>query len=456
MMNDPNERQILYPLYDFITTPDNILLGHVPATVTIDTESERIFAPIYLRLVPEPLLILECTHSGHPDNYTFAFIANNVVKKVASQYISHARYIGQYIQPDSGYFVSQWQVDEPLLNINSTNELTEIIFHLLNFDIFHSHTQLVEWRRIGIKNEQELIHIIDLKSRDWHIELSSIYETTAHVNHIRQHPGLRLTHVGRIRRTHNDTFAIAEGQALIETLNSLFSFALGYNYTVVCPVGIGNDDNRWYSHNAPRRLRYKRQNWYDAFHKNHGQQQQLEILFPLFIQKYNEPDWRNTLRSMIYWYTTANQAQELEVAIVAIMSAFEKIIPRFSELVGFKTGFGNGNTVHNLEIIMQNQKIPNDVPETFAGLYVITKIRYYNITSMIHLLAETRNSYIHEEYKLSRQLTSTEMFTLIEYGLEMIELLILSVCAYNGQYTSRAIHQDARVDVPWLSNSMNA
>lgn len=448
-MQENTHDSYIYPLYDFITTPDKVLLGHIDVTVTVGTESEQTFAPVYLRLLPIPLLVLECTHSGDPDNYKFTLIANNIVKKVDSQHILNARYIDRYIQPNSGYVVSQWQVNEPLLNINTTNELKEIIFHLLNFDVFHSHTQLIESRRIGIRNAPEPIHIIDLKSDNWHIELSSIYETRTHVNHIRQHPELRLTHMGRIRRTQSETFAIAEGQELIETLNSMFSFALGYNYTLVCPVGSGTDGKRWHSYNAPLRSRYKRQNWYDAHHISNELKQQLELLFPLFIKKYDEPDWRNTLRSMIYWYTTANQAQELEVAVVAIMSAFEKVIPRFSTMAGFKTGFRS--TVLNLEMIMQHHQIPNDLPAQFIGMYVHATNTCHNITSMIHLLAEARNSYIHEHYKLTRRLTSAEMLTLIEYGLEMIELLILSVCAYQGKYVSRIIHKGTLVDVPWQS-----
>jgi hypothetical protein len=452
MMNDPNERQILYPQYDFITTPDKVLLVHINVTVTVGNESEQTFAPVYLRLLPVPLLVLECTHSGHPRIYKDILLAHNIVKKVESQHISNARYLDRYIQPDSGYVISQWQVNEPLLNTNTTNELKEIIFHLLNFDVFHSYTQFVESRRIGISDKPELVHILDLKSNNWHIEISSIYETKTHVNHIRQHPELRLTHMGRIRRTSSGTFALDQGQELIETLNSLFSFALGYNYTLVCPVGSDTDGKCWHSYNAPRRSRYKRQNWYDAFHQNNEQQQQLELLFPFFIHQYNELDWRDTLRSMIYWYTTANQAQELEVAVVAIMSSFEKIIPRFSTMAEFKTGFRS--TVVNLEMIFQNHQIPNDIPEMFNGLYVKTTNTCYKITSMIHLLAEARNSYIHENYKLSRRFTSAEMLTLIEYGLEMIELLILSVCTYNNQYVSRIIHNGKLVDVPWRDYSI--
>jgi hypothetical protein len=262
--------------------------------------------------------------------------------------------------------------------------------------------------------------------------------------------------MGRIRRAQSETFAIAEGQELIETLNSMFSFALGYNYTLVCPVGSDSNGKRWHSYNAPLRSRYKRQNWYDAHHISNELKQQLELLFPLFIKKYDEPDWRNTLRSIIYWYTTANQAQELEVAVVAIMSAFEKVIPRFSKLV--KIDKRPGTTVENLNRILKYQHVAIDIPSSFRDIRIQindykdvhkNEPKYKDITSMIHLLAEARNSYIHEHYKLSRPLTSAEVLTLIEYGLEMIELLILSICAYQGKYVSRVIHKGTLVDVPW-------
>jgi hypothetical protein len=153
---------------------------------------------------------------------------------------------------------------------------------------------------------------------------------------------------------------------------------------------------------------------------------------------------------MVYWYTTAHQVQELEVAVVSIMSAFEKIIPRFSTNTWFHKG--PRSTVLNLKEIFTYYKISTDLPIQFNGLHVINKktpTSPTTISSLINLLAEVRNSYIHEEYKLNRKLSADEVVTLIEYGLELLELLILAACNYKEAYCSRIIHNREFVRVPW-------
>ncbi len=433
-----NHKDMLYPLYDFITTPDKVLLAHIDAVVNIDDDTEQGCAKIYLVLTPTPLLILEFTHLGHPDNYKHRLVTSNTIKKITNAHLSNSRYIGFYINPQSGYIVSQWRINDPFQCHTSIEQLTEIRFHLLNFDIYQGSRYINETRRVGISYNSEQLAVMELKSEDWVIEISSIYETSAHVNHIRQHPELRLTHVGRIRRRDESTFSSDQSKEIITKLNSLLSFALGYNYVLVCPVGYGNNGEHWYSYNAPRRVRFSRQNWYTAWHRNNQLENQLEVLFPLFIDKCNETDWYTTLHSMINWYTTANQAQELEVAVVSIMSAFEKIIPRFSTMEGYHKGYRS--TVLNLEKIFLNYNISMVLPDQLKGLHVVPKKNNSEprpILSLVDLLAETRHSYVHEEYKLDRKLSPDEVYMLVEYGLQLIEQLILKVCTYNDYRVDR-------------------
>jgi hypothetical protein len=438
MSNEHRPEDMLYPLYDFITTPNKVLLAHIDAVVSINDDAEQSFAPIYLELSSTPFLTLEFTHLGHPDDYKWHFIASNTIKKITISQIETARYIGQYINPQSGYVVSQWRINEPFEYHASIEQLTEIRFHLINFDIYQGSQHIIETRRVGISYVPEQLAIIELKSDDWVVTISSIYETKAHVNHIRQHPELRLTHMGQLRRRDGSPFSSEQGKKIITRLNSLFSFALGYNYVLVCPVGYGNNGKRWYSYNTPRRARFSRQNWHDAWHRNNQLENQLEVLFPLFINKLNEENWDTTLRSMINWYTTANQSQELEVAIVSIRSAFEKIIPRFSTMDWFHKGYQS--TVLNLKDIFTHYKISTDLPDQFNGLHIINKKTPTNptiISSLIDLLAEERNSYVHEEYKLNRKLSADEVYILVEYGLQLIEQLILKVCTYNDYRVDR-------------------
>lgn len=438
MSNEHRPEDMLYPLYDFITTPDKVLLAHIDAVVSIDDDAEQGLAKIYLVLTPTPLLMLEFTHLGHPDHYKCHLIASNTIKKITSAHLTNSHYIGFNINPQSGYVVSKWQINEPFEYHGTIEQLTEIRFHLLNFVEYLGSRHLTEARRVGISCKSAQLALIELKSDDWVIEIRSIYETNAHVNHIRQHPELRLTHMGRIRRREGSTFSSDQGKEIITKLNSLLSFALEYNYMLVCPVGYGNNGERWYSYNAPRRVRFSRQNWYEAWHRNNQLENQLEVLFPLFMNKCNETDWYTTLRSMINWYTTANQAQELEVAIVSIMSAFEKIVPRFSTMDWFHKG--PRSTVLNLKDIFTHYKISTDLPDQFNGLHIINKKTPTNptiISSLIDLLAEERNSYVHEEYKLNRKLSADEVYILVEYGLQLIEQLILKVCQYDDYIVYR-------------------
>ena len=320
MSNEHRPEDMLYPLYDFITTPDKVLLSYIDAVISIDDDTEQSFAPIYLVLTPIPSLLVEFTHLGHPDHYKCRLVASNTIKKITSAHLTNSHYSGFNINPQSGYVVSKWQINEPFEYHGMTEQLTEIRFHLLNFDEYQGNRYIIERRRVGISYVSEQLAIIELKSDDWVVTISSIYETKAHINHIRQHPELRMTHMGQLRRRDGSPFSSDQGKEIITRLNTLLSFALRYNYVLVCPVGYGNNGERWYSYNSPRRARFSRQNWYEAWHRNNQLENQLEVLFPLFMNKCNEAVWYTTLRSMINWYTTANQAQELEVAIVSIMS----------------------------------------------------------------------------------------------------------------------------------------
>jgi hypothetical protein len=47
------------------------------------------------------------------------------------------------------------------------------------------------------------------------------------------------------------------------------------------------------------------------------------------------------------------------------------------------------------------------------------------------LLAEMHSSYVHKQYKLYRKLSPGDVYMLVEYGLQLIEQLILKVCKYD-------------------------
>lgn len=327
---------------------------------------------------------------------------------------------------------------EPIIGLGDDDtQMQYAVFHLFNF------------KETPVNNNGNLSKYVHLEADNWVVELESLADDV--FKKLRSEGGYGLTHVGCLRKKDNTPISGKEVKEMLYALEHFFSFAKGAWCNPVCAVGFNSSDRVWESWSSPKVSGFSQLgSWFDGQHS-----EQLENLFPGFMSKWNDADWKDTLHKVIYWYLIANNSN-IDAGIVLTQTALERLyyhkLKEASENATSKPKDPDrtSSKLNNLfcelnlpiELIEENTPRLNKLADDI-NKYVDEKIKNKKKkTKMVwndapSALTGMRNYLVHPVNEYYSVNFGPAIYDANKMGLWYLELSLLKECGYSGTYYNR-------------------
>ena len=338
-----------------------------------------------------------------------------------------------------GPFILAEQQDLP---VRTGKDLQEVQFGLVNFPGFLGEEYLppktIEEFRKGYQRRD----FVKLEACPWLIEVRSFKNTREIMKRLHSDGGYGLTHEGSIWRLDGKSFSVQQVSPLLELLRLFFSFARGANCGLTPIVGINDNGHReWGRWSASRPSAWHgHRSWFDVKHGT-----TLTELFPGFYRKLAKAPAHNPLMMALRWYLLSNEIQTLEGSIVLTQAALERLS---QELVQDKGNLKEGQWI---ACALEKAGIPKETPSHLKNLKEFEE--RMNLQHGPHTLVKTRNELVHSRMTHGT-LCSNIYVQARELGLWYVELMLLRIFGYKGEYGNRLAQEwRGQVElVPWADS----
>lgn len=436
----------LAPAFNFVTEDSSILLHTKTAEVHVGDNIYTGSVEVRMDLTPRASVHLYGTFSNVPESIPTKIIFGQ--EKISSFQLSGHEIEGFYLNiggsADNQEMTIKWSpCSEPIDFIigNAPTKMNHVIFHLFNFK------DAAGKRRSSKKRDsiEYSISHIDLSCNDWQVEICSTVDTQDQFKKLKSEGGYRLTHVGCLCKKDGANFSIKTANDILSMLRFFLSFAKGRWCEPICAVGFDELDSRvWESWASPRELWSNPSSWFSE-----NRMFQLETLFPGFVNRWNNEDWRETLRETIYWYMNANNNPSIgiDAGIILTQTAIERLSYEYAtktkKLITIE-GFKSLRASDKMRLLFSSIGIPIDALSKTPDLEKLAK--KFKWIDAPHALTEVRNSLVHPEHKRRGQLKNS-YYAGWHLGLWYLELSILRICGYSGKCFNRITGKFEQV--PW-------
>jgi len=440
----------LEPAFDFFGDGSSVLLCQGKTEISIEGNSYTGDGEVHLDLLPRANIHLYGYFSGVSVKDAMETIIGQ--KEISSFSMNGHEIEGFRLSSGGDATAQQYNIkwcpkSEPLTGVgNDTTQMTRVVFHLFNFvDLFGT--------RRSTELNGTLVHAIehvDLDFDKWKIELKSLLSTREDIKKLKQEGGYRLTHIGDIKRPDQTPFTGRDADGCLHALRFFLSFAKGGWCEPICAVGFDASGNRvWESWSSPKDPWQNPLSWFDPHNGS-----QISSLFPGFMKRWADEDWREALREVIYWYLNANfPSRGIDAGIILTQAAIERLSYEYSvkeKNLLTLTGFKNLWASDKFRLLFSSLRIPLEIPPETPNLQSLASSGQMNWLDAPHALTEIRNSLVHPEHKRRGQFRNSyhEAWNL---GLWYLEMGILAVCGYSSTYGNRLKQRwiGQTEDVPW-------
>lgn len=301
---------------------------------------------------------------------------------------------------------------------------------------------------------------LDVEVDGWHLVMTRTPRTSNVLSQLKARGGFGCTHVAHISRTDGTKFGFSDVEETLDTLWHLASFAAGALVGLALPVGLDDDGRAMgIQQRATSVDTYRgRLSWLDEFHVH-----EVATLFHGWIERSDDPFWRDVLRRAVRLTVSANRADPTDVSIVTALSCLELLawaalqvdlgwldLPRDGQLT--LTG--------RLRLLLRWANIDPAIPEQLTMLGQLSASDS-NIPDGPAAIAWVRNRSVHPpkagKDKKPGWATPAQLIEAWRLALQYCDLVILRLLGYNSDYGSR-LHIEGRWTgtverVPWAAES---
>jgi len=267
---------------------------------------------------------------------------------------------------------------------------------------------------------------------------------------LKEEGGYRITHIGCITKVGCSSFSAKDAEERLNALRFFLSFAKGSWCEPICSIGFDASDNRvWESWSSPREPWQNPLSWFDPHNGS-----QISSLFPGFMKRWADEDWREALHEVIYWYLNANHSSRgIDGGIILTQAAIERLSyelavkdRRLLTVKGFKDIWASDK----FRLLFSTLGIPLDIPAETPELQRLASNSQMNWLDAPHALTEIRNSLVHPEHRHRNQFGNA-YYEAWNLGLWYLEMSILAVCGYSETYANRLKQRwvGQVEEVPW-------
>lgn len=353
-------------------------------------------------------------------------------------------------------------LDGELLDIALGNgdELSYVIFHLTNFvDYFAPHVESPSG-----KTASRLI----FESIDWRVTIDSISKEI--INALEDNSGYAITHMGRLERIDNTNFTSQEAEEVLIGLNYFLSFVAGRWVSPALPVGFNSTDKRvWekWLHYRTGNYRYAT-SWFPKSELTNISN--ISIAFAGFMTWWNNEDWQESFKLLIYWYVESNNSG-IEQGILMTQSACELlawlVLVQDRKVIS-DDGLEKLPAGDILRLLFSFLQIPitmPPIPETsplFLGELKKMLKAESNLLDCAGCITAIRNRLTHPKKKGKStnilKYSNEERIEAYRLSIWYLELCLLRLFGYEGVYANRLkfIWEGDYDKLPWNTKDDNA
>jgi hypothetical protein len=277
---------------------------------------------------------------------------------------------------------------------------------------------------------------VTLDAAPWRVTLEARRDSHQLVEELRAFGGYAVTHVGKLERLDRHPFPVARARQALDALNLFLSFARGFWTPPLLPAGYDRDTIAWQEWlgrtSSPWRANFA---WYSS-----RRPVALAEAFPLFMGRWNDPRWRDSLTLGIWWYLEANGPATAETSVLLSQTALELfgwviLVEERGQMS--RNAYRNGRAEENIRALLQWAQVPLALPAELDALrqYAATQGWSDGPEALIRL----RNRLTHPGGKTSSIFAApiTARVELRELALWYVELILLRFHGYRGDYVNR-------------------
>lgn len=378
------------------------------------------------------------------------------------------------------------------VSLGTGQNLANVIFHVANFPKFIGRppSALIEGLR------KRTIERIELKEQGWKLTLEQLETIQDNVRLLDAQGGFAITHVGKLEQLDGQTFSAEEAREFLDIFAHFLSFARGFKVPLILYIGFDSDENKiweYWDSSGGNSWKYV-SSWFD---KNKAGK--LAEVFPGFLCWWQ--DWKDSARLIINSYLETNYITTVDVKILLSQISLELIarilLVEKESTIEEKDFDKHRPASDKLRLLLWSLGIPSKLPPTKITLSNKLRLEFLlcgislgilcscpkiklqrslldsfqpkstpileelveftsqnNLKDGLHTLTEIRNHITHPKKKYD-DLTFEVMFNASDLGLWYLELVLLAIFKYQGQYCNRLLNytQNGQTEqVPWGSS----
>jgi len=328
------------------------------------------------------------------------------------------------------------------LEIGSRQDLSYVVLHLPNFIACPTGIVLETNRvRITIKPVEDYRNLVK--------KLKGV-------------GGYAITHVGKLEGTNSALVPVKEVKGTLYSLFNFLSFVCGSVVQPILPVGFDGQGNIAWQQWASKQIdswRSENSPWCDPRSGD-----SISAVFRGFMACHRNELWEKPLRDAIHWYVVSNRRQGLYVedAVVLTQAALEMlasvVLVEDPETAYFtRDQFDKLNAAQKLRCLLNWAGIPRDIPPETHELEKAAGAMQWEDGA--EAFTTIRNGIVHTtsvKRKTMEKIPARARFEACSLGLWYLELVLLRLFNYEGDYVNRLIRGDWRCNavrrVPWAGS----
>jgi hypothetical protein len=269
---------------------------------------------------------------------------------------------------------------------------------------------------------------------DWRIVMDARLNLHEAVRELNNNGGYLLTHAAIVERTSREPITPPDAEDILAALTYFYWIARGAPCGPVLPVGLDDNGNPLWATWSVGRLRsaYTPWEWLDESTPN-----ALQLLFPGFMRRWNDPYWQKIIRIAIRYYHEANVPDPLELATTVAHTVLDAIA--FSVLVDdtkrlTEKSYEHRSAAENIQDMLAQLGIDTAMPAKYSSLAAL-----FNDGRVIHgprAVARLRSDLMHLRRNRPERSNDQKVhgWTL---ALWYLELSLLRLFDYDGPYRNR-------------------
>ncbi len=306
----------------------------------------------------------------------------------------------------------------------SSNQIDVLCFSIFNFPYVWTKT-------VKIVNG-ESFNILQFSDDEFEVELTPISSLFKIYKELKKQQGHLITHRGTLKKKDGSLFKKEDADLVLEALGKTLSFSQGRYVDINFLTGLRAGNvlyQNFESHLCPPTD--GRVTWFDDMEPD-----SLHSVFSGMNKLIRNDVWKDEIGKALHWYYTSLSGMAMEVSIVLNQTALELLVWCYfveDKKIFSRTKFGPLSFYDRLKEMFKLIDRPNI---KFEPRKELDEFKEKNLPNgdWLNAFTQVRNAIIHPDKKHRLEDENYRVkWNTREIGFQMIELIVLFLCEFNGK-----------------------